>query len=193
MTPRPSMRTPSSTMRLRTSFLVSERTAALISPARPSNSSPSCSWIDLVAASSASLRAALVVILLASARAAPPMLSTRSEDVVLVVGEGLVGEDRQRPAIGDEVAHEVALQVDRLADPELRRLEPVGQHLLGDLGRAVEVLLERSLGAARFDHHDGDVGVGVASLSARPATTSSKVAASPSAKVGWGAQTPSVV
>jgi hypothetical protein len=39
--PRPSTRTPSSTMRLRTSFLVSERMAAFTSPARPSSSSAS--------------------------------------------------------------------------------------------------------------------------------------------------------
>ena len=35
VTPRPSMRTPSSTMRLRTSFLVRERTASLSSFSRP--------------------------------------------------------------------------------------------------------------------------------------------------------------
>ena len=37
--------------------------------------------------------------------------------------------------------------------------ESRGEHFFADLGRAVEVLHERALGASGFDHHDGDVGV----------------------------------
>ena len=48
------------------------------------------------------------------------------------------------------------MEDDRLADPRLGRLEAVGKHLLGDLGGSLLVVLERSLGAAGLDHHDGD-------------------------------------
>ena len=65
----------------------------------------------------------------------------------------------QRSARGDEVAHELALQVDRFADPELGRFEARGEHLFADLRRAVLVTLEGTLGATGLDHHDRDVGV----------------------------------
>ena len=65
-------------MRLRTSFLVSERMAALISPARPSNSSASAAWISLPASSRAALRSALAVTVLALAMRSVPTASTRA-------------------------------------------------------------------------------------------------------------------
>ena len=76
--PRPSTRTPSSTMRLRTSFLVSERMAALTSPGRSANSSPRAARISSPAASSAALRSALLVTRLALAMGSVPTASTRA-------------------------------------------------------------------------------------------------------------------
>ena len=158
--PRPSTRTPSSTMRLRTSFLVSERMAALTSPARPSNSSASAAWISLPAASSAALRSALAVTRLALAMRSVPDRLDPGPHVVGVVGEGGELDGLDRPAGGHEVGHQLALQVDGLADPGLGRLQPLGQHLLGDLGRPRLVVVPGVLGPAGLDHHDGDVGVG---------------------------------
>src|SRR5665213_2279903 len=78
VTPRPSMRTPSSTMRWRTNFLVIDLTAALISLVRSGNSSFSFSMIILVSTASASARTCLVVNLFASARALAPTAWTRA-------------------------------------------------------------------------------------------------------------------
>ena len=76
--PRPSTRTPSSTMRLRTSFLVSDRMAALTSPGRSANSSPRAALISSPAASRAALRSALVVTRFALAMGSVPTASTRA-------------------------------------------------------------------------------------------------------------------
>ena len=77
--PRPSTRTPSSTMLLRTSFLVSERMAPLTSPARSANSSPRAARISSPAASSAALRSALLRTRLALAMGSVPTASTRAQ------------------------------------------------------------------------------------------------------------------
>ena len=47
----------------------------------------------------------------------------------------------------------------RRRDPLLRRFEPLGDQLFGDLRRALFVELPRALGAAGLDHHDRDVAV----------------------------------
>ena len=159
VTLRPSMRTPSSTMRRRTSFLVTDFTAALISPCARGTRSTSCSRIAAVAASSAPARSALVVTLLASASGASAHGVDAREDVVLVVETGLVVHGLDAATRGDERLDQLALEVDGLADPELGGLEASGEDLFGDLRRAVGVLLERALGAAGLDHHDGDVGL----------------------------------
>ena len=75
---RPSMRRPSSTIRLRTSFLVRPRTAALISPSRSGNSPASSAMMVAVASARAALRSALAVMVLAAATASVPTASTRS-------------------------------------------------------------------------------------------------------------------
>ena len=56
--------------------------------------------------------------------------------------------------------HHLALEHDGLTDPGLGRFEAVGQHLFGDLGRTLLVVLKGPLGAAGLHHHDGDLGVG---------------------------------
>ena len=76
--PRPSTRSPSSTMRLRTNFFVKERMAALTSPARSTNSSPSAERISSPAASRAALRSALEVTRFALAMGSVPTASTRA-------------------------------------------------------------------------------------------------------------------
>ena len=82
--PRPSMRTPSSTTRLRTSFLVSERMASLISFSRPANA-PGSSLVPASSArtssltvSVAALRSALAEMVTALASLGVASLSTAS-------------------------------------------------------------------------------------------------------------------
>ena len=169
------MRMPSSTMRLRTIFLVSERTAGLISCSLSGNSPASWAMIDSVASSSAALRSALSVMRVGLRHRVGADFGHAGEHVFGVVDEQRVGDGR----LGAGLGHELTLELDRLADPGLGRLEPVGEDLFGDLGGAVLVELPGVLGAARLDHHDGDLGVGC-SDSARPATTSSKEDSSPS-------------
>src|SRR5207247_8430283 len=79
-------------------------------------------------------------------------------DIVAVVVLGLVGDGRLGPA---RLLDQLALGLDRVADPALALLEPAGEHVLGDLGCALLVELPGVLGAARLDHHDGDVAFGV--------------------------------
>ena len=82
--PRPSMRPPSLTMRLRTSFLVRLRTASLISFSRPANSPgasrvpASSAIVAVVAASVAALRSALPAMRLAGASLSVATRSTAS-------------------------------------------------------------------------------------------------------------------
>ena len=156
--PRPSMRTPSSTMRLRTSFLVSDRTAALISFSRPSNSAASSPMMALVASSVAALRSALWVIVVTLAKALGADRRHPGEHVVAVVVLRLVGDRRVHAGLLDQLA----LQLDRLADPGLGLFEALGDDLLGDLGGAGLVVPPGVLGAAGLDHHDGDVAVDLA-------------------------------
>ena len=77
-------------------------------------------------------------------------------DVVLVV-EHRRELERRDAAAGLHLLDELVLEVDRLLDPDLAGLEPVGDHLLGDLRGAGLVVVPRLLGAAGLDHHDGDV------------------------------------
>ena len=76
--PRPSMRMPSSTIRLRTIFLVSERTAALISRSRSGNSGARSAMIDAVTSSRAALRSAFWVMALALVMGSVPTAATRA-------------------------------------------------------------------------------------------------------------------
>ena len=76
--PRPSMRMPSSTMRLRTIFFWRDRTAALISLSRPSNSAARSPLIPAMAASVARLRSALLEMALASVMRSVPTSATRA-------------------------------------------------------------------------------------------------------------------
>ena len=159
--PRPSTRTPSSTMRLRTSFLVSDRMAALTSPA-PLRELLAEGGLDLVAGrveGGVALRLGGDEVRLGDGLG-PDRLDA-GPDVGLVVDEGREGDGLDRPRGRGPGLDELALQVDRLADPLLGRLEARRQHLLGDLGRAVLVVGPRLLGPAGLDHHDGDLGVGV--------------------------------
>ena len=78
------------------------------------------------------------------------------EDVLAVVGLGLVGHGLPGP----DLLHQFTLEVDRLANPPLGRLEAVGDDLLCHLGGARLVEAPRLLGAAGLDHHDGDVATG---------------------------------
>ena len=76
--------------------------------------------------------------------------------MVVELGDEVEGLDRT--ASGDEVLDEFALQVDRLADPELGCFETGGEDFLTHLRGPVGVLDERAFGATGFDHHDRDVG-----------------------------------
>ena len=76
---RPSIRSPSSTIRLRTSFLVRPLTAALISRSRSGNSGAKVAMIDFVASSRAAFRSALAVKPLAFWTRSVPTAATRSQ------------------------------------------------------------------------------------------------------------------
>src|ERR1019366_3272741 len=74
-------------------------------------------------------------------------------DVVAVVDEQ--GElDRLFRAC---FAHQLALELDRFADPGLGDLEPVGDHLFCDLRSALFEVLEGLLRAPGLHHDDGDI------------------------------------
>ena len=74
--PRPSMRIPSSTIRVRTIFLVSERTAALISRVRSGKDGSNSAMTEAVASSSAALRSAFWVMALALVIRSVPTATT---------------------------------------------------------------------------------------------------------------------
>ena len=59
-----------------------------------------------------------------------------------------------------DLGHQLTLELDRLPDPGLGRLEAVGQDLLGDLGGAGLVVLHEFSVPPGLDHHDGDLGSG---------------------------------
>ena len=158
--PRPSTRRPSSTMRLRTSFLVSERMAALISPAAPLELVGQCG-LDLLARPvqrSVALGLGRDQVGLGDEVGADRL--DPGPDVLGVVDLRREFHGLDRPVGGDHLRHQLALEDDGLADPRLGRLEAFGQHLFGHLGRTGLVVLPRVLGPACFHHHDGDVGVG---------------------------------
>ena len=81
------------------------------------------------------------------------------EDVVAVV---VLRLERRRGFGAAGRLDQLALQLDRLADPRLARLEALGDDLLGDLRRAGLVEAPGVLGAAGLDHHDGDIVVDLA-------------------------------
>ena len=79
--------------------------------------------------------------------------------VILEVLHGLVLDGLDWTTSRDELLHELALQIDRFADPELRCFQSSRKNVFADLGRTVGVLHERTFGTAGLDHHDGNVGV----------------------------------
>ncbi len=105
----------------------------------------------------ASLRSALMTRRVAGSSFDAPTALDALEHVVAVVEDRRVLE---RLAGARGLRDEVALQCDRLLDPDLRGLEARGDDVLADLRRAVLVVLPGPLGAARLDHHDRDVAVG---------------------------------
>ncbi len=143
-------------MRRRTSFFVSARVASLISFSRPTNSPDSSAAISAPALSMASLRSALMTMCVAGSSFDAPTAADPLEDVVAVVEDRRVLQRLAGAGLGDQVT----LERDRLLDPDLRGLEPGGDHLFADLRSAVLVVLPRPLGAARLDHHDRDVAIG---------------------------------
>ena len=76
--PRPSMRTPSEMIRSRTSFLVSDRNAALISFSRPSNCSASFSLASALTRSVSASRSCLPAIVSAWASSSETSRATAS-------------------------------------------------------------------------------------------------------------------
>ena len=81
------------------------------------------------------------------------VLLDRREYVVAVVDDGCIGEG----LTGAGELYQLLLERDRLADPLFGRAEPVGDDFLGDLRRAGLVVAPGSVGATRFNHHDGNV------------------------------------
>ena len=164
-TPRPSMRTPSSTMRLRTSFLVSLRTASLISRSRPANSpGASDGAAQLDDGGVAGGVDGRVAILLERDRhglgqvvGGDPLDS--GEHVGAEVDDRRERQRLDRAVGGDDRGDELALQLDRLLDPRLGGVEAGGENRLVDLLGALGVVGEALLGAAGLDHHDRDVAV----------------------------------
>ena len=108
-----------------------------------------------VASSVAASRSALAVMVVTLVDAVGADLGDPLGHVGAVVDLRDVGERGRAPGLGDQLA----LQVDALPDPGLRRLQALGDDLLGHLGRAGLVQLPGGLGAAGLDHHDGDVAV----------------------------------
>ena len=167
VTPRPSMRTPSFTMRSRTTCFCSERNAFLTSPSRPANW-PGSSGVPAAASSRPSrisssrlLRSVLSAIAMASAVFGLRLAGDRLEHVVLVVDPRLERLRHDRTVGEDDRGDELLLEVDRLADPLLGDVETLGDDLLGHLRCAGLVELPALLGATGLDHHHGDLaGVG---------------------------------
>ena len=152
-------------MRLRTSFLVSERTASLISFSCPANS-PGASEVPAssarafaLTASVASLRSCLAGDRDGLGEVVGGDALDGGEHVVGVVVDGGELELLDRAVGGDHAGDELALQGDGLLDPLLARLQATGEDgLVDDLG-AVGVVLEAPLRATGLDHHHGDVAV----------------------------------
>jgi len=81
----------------------------------------------------------------------------------------------------------VALQEDGLTNGGFGELQAFGENFFVDLRSAFFVVRPRLLGPPASTIMMA-MSVSSVSVSARPATTSSKVAASPSSKVGWGSR-----
>ena len=81
-----------------------------------------------------------------------------SHDVVFVVTKHGVGNGLNRTTCSDVGLDEFALQVDRLADPQLGLLETVSENVLVHLRCAIGVHLKAAVGSTGLHHHDGDVG-----------------------------------
>src|SRR5579871_4044500 len=153
--PRPSMRMPSSTIRLRTNFLVSDRTAALISR------SPLELGSEVGEDGGRGLVDGRVALGLGDdrrrfAQERRAQLLDAGPDVIAVVSLRGERERRARPGLFDQLA----LQIDRLADPLLRGLQAFGNGFLGDLRCPGRVVVPRLLRSAGLDHHDGNVAIG---------------------------------
>ena len=143
-------------MRLRMAAFWSERAASLISFSRPSNSSPS----GVEGLGDGGVGGGVALGLVGDGAGLGEVgAGERLDlglDVVLVV-EHRRELERRDAAAGLDLLDELVLEVDRLPDPHLAGLEPVGDHLFGDLRGAGLVVVPRLLGAAGLDHHDGDV------------------------------------
>ena len=167
--PRPSMRTPSLTMRLRTTFFCSERNARLDLPGlRPANCAGLVGRADEreQQAARGSRRAGRCA---RSCRRSP---SPRPCSAAACVGDrvehvGVVVDVGARTAIVVDRAVRLAMTVGAssfwrsidAADPLLRLFEALGDDLFGHLRRALLVELPGGLGATGLDHHDRDVAV----------------------------------
>ena len=145
-------------MRRRTIFFSSALAALLISRCCSGNSGSSVSMTALAASPWAASRSALTVMLgdLGEALGADGL--DAGGDLVGVVDLRLPLELVDQPGLGG-LGDQLALGVDRLADPGLGGLEAPGDDLFGHVRRAVLVELPGLLGAAGLDHHDGDVAV----------------------------------
>ena len=158
MGPRPSMRMPSSTMRLRTIFFCSDRTAALISLSRPSNSAPSVVH-DGGDGGVGGQRCARPCRRwrwprrCGRCRPRPPGRRPRRRS--------RPGSRKAIGGFGAELGSTSSFwSVDRLLDPgSWPPRGPAAMTSSVDLGGAVLVVAPGVLGAAGLDHHDGDVAV----------------------------------
>jgi len=175
----------SSTMRLRTIFLVTEH-AALSRPKRFGN----CLQVldDRGRRGVERLIARVFVELLLLTTTRPHGLDTLI-DVVLVVGDYLV---RHRVISPRAATKFFTSSRCRLIDSRIHSLTlQSGRETSSETFGAPSALLSKILRTARFDHHDRDVSS--TSRSAAFRDTSSNVAASPSWYVGCGAHSPSCV
>ena len=145
-------------MRRRMTFFCSARAAALISPSRSGNSSASSARDGGHGLVGGGVALGLGGDLRRLGQTLGAQGLDAGEHVVPVVELRLPFEGRdQVGALGG--VDELALQLDRLADPRLGGFEPASDHLFGDIGRPVLVELPGTLGATGLDHHDGDVAV----------------------------------
>ena len=164
VSPRPSMRSPSLTTRWRTSFLVSDRMAALISFSRPSNFSASRSCARTLTRSSSAARSCLPAIGQRLGELVGHRGGDRLEDVLAVVDEDRELRRGRRGDTGlDRRGGEDPLRLAQRGDERLSRLEALGHGLLVGSDRAgvlgVGQQLERLRGGLGLDHHDRDVAV----------------------------------
>ena len=162
--PRPSMRRPSLTMRLRTTFFCSERNAGLTCLTRDAYCCGSSgvphereqqTLEDLV---EAVVALGLVGDGHRLRRARGGLLGDRVEHVVVVVGVDLVGDLGDRAALARRPSARSSFwrSIDALIHC-LASSRPSAMTSSVDLRRALFVEAPGGLGAAGLDHHDGDV------------------------------------